>query len=355
MSTPLKLEEGHDLEEGAINMNDPLQVAIVKEAPDYAELMADRRKLLRKIDKFTEVTSVDDTPGMAEAKALRLLFVKNRTALDRVRKTVGDTFHRNWKATNDTFRPLLTENEQAEEYLRESEEFAIRYEASRIAELRAEREKVISPHLMSPEDLHGMDLGNMTESVWEGFLATFIAKKEEFQRQEKERQELERQQREADRIARQKAEQEAAQLREEKRMADVAAAAERQKHEKELRDIEAKRHAEQQKADQEARRLKAEADAKLADERRQREELEKKQREQEAAAAQRVADEKKAAARAAKAPDKNKLEAYLNTVIEVVTMQAPAFKNAEFERLSKDFQKVVSDAFHRAKAEAENL
>ncbi len=343
---PTALPPDHTEAEGAITVIDPdIKAAIVKEDPAFEELMADRRKLLRKVDAWVPVDSPDDSPRMEEAKRMRLSLVKNRTSLDRLRKAVGEKAHKVWKATNETFAPLLKENSEAEDFLEESEKFAQRYEESRKAELAQERTAKLIPFLLDPAEAATLNLGSITEETFGHILSG--AKSVQAARVAKALEE--EQHRQADRQRAEKAELSMRRWREMSQYADPAAYnfdVSEQEYQDALKlakvayDLEVVAERERQKvADAEAaalaeeRRVQREEQEALAEAARQEkaraDALEAEKVKQQEAERKKVEDEKKAAAKAARAPDKEKLAQWGKDIAEVILEGYPKVKSTD--------------------------
>lgn len=289
-----------------------LELSVIQQDKSFETLMDDRRKLLTKVEKFDPVESVDDTPRMADAKRLQLDLAKNRNRVDDCLKAAGEGFRLKWKALCDVRRPLWLESESAEDWLKESSEFAIRFEASRRAELTAER----APQLLAlGVDPAMYNLGEMSNQQWEITLGGAKLAKANADRDlaaQAEREKAEREER--DRLRR-----ENEKLMEEQRRKDAEALRERQ-------EIQRKADADAAKARAEQARIKAEGDARIAEERRQREALERKEQERLQAEKQKEVETKKAAAKAAKAPDKLKLTLFADSLTECLK-NIPAVKS----------------------------
>ena len=323
MPSPTKLPDGHTEAEGAIAI--PEDQKLVHQNPAFIELMDDRRKLFRQVDDFEPVTDIHNTAGMAAADALRKQIVKNRTALNRVLGETIEKFHKAHKAACDMRRPLIAENEAAEAYLKESAEFAVRYEQSRKAELNAERTRLLAPWVTA-EQMTTFNLAEMSDDVFEVTLQGMKTAHEARVAEAARLAEEERKQKEADRIAREEAEKalavERAQRAEEQRLYNEqqAQAQKQREMEEALRRAEetqararveaAQREAaallaeEKAKADAERQRLEAVA----AEERRKKEALEQAEREREAAERKKREEEEAVLKKAALAPDKEKLK-----------------------------------------------
>jgi len=314
-----KLPSDHTENENAIDLpeevNNPASLELTQE-PDAAELLIARTKLIRRVEKFAPVESVQEVEKMEDARTLRLQLVKSRTAIDKFFKEKGDVYRKRVDAINAIRRPLENESKDAEAYLKEQEEFAIRAEQLRISELRQERAKLLAPY--ANPDL--FKLGDMTEVEWK---ALFSGQKAAFEAAEAARiAEEKRIKDEQERVAREnedlrmrnlqlqkESEARAAAQAAEKRKADEALRLEREKADKERRDLEATQAAELAKINAaNAAKEKAQADA-LAAERKKLADIEAANKAKEAAEKKRLAEEAAARKTAERAPDKVKVAA----------------------------------------------
>lgn len=312
-----KLPSDHTEDENAIDLpkevNNQASLELTQE-PDAAELLIVRTKLIRRVMRFTPVENVHEVEKMEDARTLRLQLVKSRTAIDKFFKEKGDVYRKRVDAINAIRRPLENESRDAEAFLKEQEEFAIRAEQLRISELRQERATLLAPYA-NPELFK---LGDMTEVEWK---ALFSGQKAAFEAAEAARiAEEKRIKEEQDRVAREneelrrrnlqlqkESEARAAAQAAEKRKADEALRLEREKADKERRDLEAAQAAELAKIKAaNAAKEKAQADA-LAAERKKLADIEAANKAKEAAEKKRLAEEAAAAKAAARAPDKVKL------------------------------------------------
>lgn len=238
--------------------------------------------------RSVRVTDVSQTADMDRARRMRLELKAFRCAVESVRKALKADSLARGRAVDGVANAIKAQIEPAEEYLLEQEEFAKREAARRENELREARRAEIAPYLL-PTDRIDVDLANLSPQIWESMLegAKLTAQhREETMRQEAEaRAERER----ADREERARVAAENERLRREKAEADAALIRER---------AEAK--ARQDKADAETRALRehveAEARAKA-----------KAEADASAEAACRAEEERRAAA----APDREKVFAYI--------------------------------------------
>lgn len=350
MSTPTKLPADHNEAEGALELAKD-QAALTQEDSVLAELIAERDKLFRQVDNFEPVVDIHNTAGMSAAKALRLQIVPIRTGLDKHLSVTTSRYHKLHKAACALKNPLLQTCKNAEEHLRDSEEFAIRYEASRKAELNAERAKLLAPWVTA-EQMSTFNLSEMSEDT---FTNTLVGMKAAHAARELEAQRVLQEQRrvqEADRMAREAAEAalavERAQRAEEQRLYNEQQAKlvqERQMEEALRRSEEAQAKAAAARQAEEAAAVLAEeraiAEAErvrlaniAAEERRQREAVEQAQREKEAAERKKAAEEEAERKKAELAPDKEKLAVWLASVEKLVTERPTEIKDNNAQDLA---------------------
>lgn len=292
--------------------------------------------------KALVVTSSDQLTEMKMAGEARKALKSIRVAVEKRRKELKEDSLRTGRAIDSIAKVLKERIEPIETYLDEQEKFAEREEAARKDAVEKDRTEALSKY--PGLDLAFYDLRNMPEENFQQLLRSAqmaeedrIAKekaeaeaaaKAEAERIAKEKAEAEERARIAEENQRLKAEAEAKQreLEAERKSAEEALAAERAAAE-----AEKKRLAEEARAKQEAeRKAREEAEAKVRAEAEQREKIEKQLAEAKAAEAKRLAEEEaqrkalaeaeeEARRKAATAPDKEKLSA-LARQIESVPM-----------------------------------
>lgn len=317
-----------------------LRVELVKDYPDMTEVILRRKKLLKSTEEFDAVTHVEDTGKMAEAKRLRLDLVKCRTSLEAIRKGAGEGYLRKKQAIDSIFNSLKRENELAENFLKEQEEYAIRYEASRKLELKTERDKVLAPYA----DPALYQTGEMSESQFSDVLAgAKFAHEQRLAAEEAERKRVAEEAQERQRLAEENARLRA-QQEEERRVVAQQQEAERRKF-----------AAEAAKAQEDARKKQAALEKQAAEERKQREAVERAEKDRLAAEKKKADDEKKAAAKAARAPDKKKLEVFLQELTVWFEQQTPTLKTGEAVTAFDRFLESVVNAGERLTADLEKL
>lgn len=261
------------------------------------------------------VTDATQVTAIKQSRALRLKIAAVRIAVEKKRKGMKEEYLRPGQFIDAACKHVAELIEPHEARLKAQEEFAERAEAARIVALKTERENALKPYGI---DTSFYQLGHMPAAQFGQLLeSTRVAHQAKIDAAAKA---------EADRIAAEKAraEEEAKVRAENARLQQEAAA--REAEAKAERDrIEAERKAEREKAEAalaEERRKAAEAAREAADrlraeqqaaeavarkEREAREALEREQAQARAKEAARIEAEKKAAAKAAAAPDQEKL------------------------------------------------
>jgi len=310
--------------------------------------------------KTLVVTSPEQTTLMKMAREGRLLLKSKRVDIEKARKELKEQSLREGKAIDGIANVLKSLIEPTEEYLERQERWVEIREEERLAERKATRVAEIMALGLFP-DLY--DLKNMPDAAYaslvQGTKDAIERQKEAERKIEADRkyreQEQERIRLENDRLkkeaeakekqmaaerakaeAEQKRSQEEMEARERRAIAERAAlekaAAERERKLK--AEQEAKLRAEREAREREAAKVKAAADAKLAKERDEREKLAaqiKAGADAEAKEKKRLADEEKKAARA---PDKVKLETFANLIEDIASPQG--LKSAEAKRIAED-------------------
>lgn len=306
---------------------DEVQVVTIEQA--FAPKIAERDGLT---EIYQQVITKELTPELcSEAKQIRLKLVKVRTGIAEIHKTqkafflAAGRFVDAWK--NKETAPV----EQMESNLEQIENHFINIEKERIAKLEADR----TAQLQQYTDIIPMSLGLMQDDVFNAYLASQKKANEDRIAAEK--------QAELDRIAQEKAE---AAERERIRMENERLKKEAEEREKAI-DAERAEAAAKQKAKEDAARIereKAESErAKLAAELKAKEDAEAKAK----AEAARIEQERIAAAnKAAKAPDKDKLKAFVQSI---TLPELPELKSAE----TKAVAAVVTEKFKAFKVWAE--
>ena len=220
-----------------------------------------------------------------------------------------------------TFKNLETK-------LEEKEKFAERWEAKRKEELKTHRLGLLIP--LDFQYDNGFDLGNMNEEMFQSLkLGLETAKKEKEDAERKA---------ESERIAKEKEEAE--------RIAKIDVENKRLKaeveiKEKQMADEKAKADAERKAIELKAQKARAEADAKIRAEREENERLQAKIRDKEEMErktkmdaeikeAEKIKAQKQAEAKAAKAPDKQKLSEFSK---KIESIERPILKSEEANRI----------------------
>jgi len=233
------------------------------------------------------------------AKELRLKYVKVRTGTAAIHKDLkafylnGGRFVDGWKNAQ------LFASQGIEEKLESIEQHFIIIERERIAKLESERIELLKPY----SDVMPQGLGLMDEQVFQNYLTgaktTYEARIEAERKAEADRLAAI----EAERIERERIRVENERLKAEAIEREKAAEAERKEAEAKQRAIEEQARKEREAAEAEQRKLRAELEAKAEAERKAKAEQERIEREK------RLAE-----AKAAKAPIKEKLTVWVNTL-----------------------------------------
>lgn len=144
-------------------------------------ILAEREELKK---SYTDVIELEITEeNLSTFKELRLKIRDNRTkGIDAWHKVNKDFYLRGGQFIDAIKRKENLVNEQMEEKLQEAEKFFENQEKKRIAELQETRLKLISEYV---DDTTGLDLGNMHDEVFEGFLN--LKKTQKAEREEAER------------------------------------------------------------------------------------------------------------------------------------------------------------------------
>ena len=315
------------------------QVQTIEQA--FAPKIAERDGLM---ELYQQVITKELTPELcSEAKQIRLKLVKVRTGIAEIHKTqkafflAAGRFVDAWK--NKETAPV----EQMESNLEQIENHFINIEKKRIADLEATR----TEQLRQYTEIIPMSLGLMQEDVFQAYLASQKKAYEDRIAAEK--------QAELNRIAREKAEAEEREririenerLKKEAEEREKAIEAERIESEKKLAAERAEAAAKQKAIEDAARiereRIEAER-SKLEAELKAKADAEAKAK----AEYERIEQERIAAAnKAAKAPDKDKLKSFVNSI---TLPEMPELKSAE----AKAVADVVTEKFTAFKKWAES-
>lgn len=281
-----------------------------------AEVEAVFKPMLAKMseleNEFNQVVAMPVNSDTCKlAKALRLKYVKVRTATADIHKTLKaqalsfGRFIDGWKNAQ------LHASQGIEDRLEQIEKHYENMERERIANLQQERAAIVSQFTQgySPDNL-----GTMADDVWTNYLAgvksAYEIRIEAEQKAERER--IQKEQEEA--AERERIKQENARLK--------AEAAERERLERERIAKEKKEREEREKIeaaeraerDAKERKQREEYEAKIAAERKERERLELEKSAREEQERKRMAAEKLAAKKLALAPDREKLFAYSESI-----------------------------------------
>lgn len=318
------------------------------------------------------ITDPTATGAQKIARTVRLEIKKNRCAVENERKALKAESLARGKFIDGVAGYISTVLcEPVEERLEAIEKHAERMEAARIAAMIETRKARLTAEGVDPApyNLAAMDdetfviiLNNAKRAKAEKEEAARRAEAERVAREQAEREEAERIRQENERLkAEAAAREEAARVERERAAAELArveaeakeqreaaeaqakadrAEAERKQRESEereriikeaaARDMRIQRES-RERAEREAAAARAEA-KRIADEHRAREQA--RVEAERAAEAKRIADEQASAARAAAAPDKEKLIAFVAMLSEI---ELPAMSSAEGQRIANDF------------------
>lgn len=129
-------------------------------------VLSEREELKK---SYTDVIALEITKeNLLTFKELRIKIRDNRTkGIEAWHKVNKDFYLRGGQFVDAIKRKEILVNEQMEEKLQEAEKFFENQEKERIAELHKTRLSLISEFV---EDTTGLDLGNMQDEVFEGFL-----------------------------------------------------------------------------------------------------------------------------------------------------------------------------------------
>jgi len=289
------------------------------------------------------VTDINQKAEMKMARAARLEVRDARLALELERKNRVEHLKARSSKIDAAARTVRVKLEALEETFRESEQFAERYEAKLKAELKIKREAELRPWLDGPDAPLLTDVSQLSEQAFVDLVEFYktarkakldAAAKAEADRLAKEAAEKAERERIAAENARLKAEAEATakRLEEERKAREAQEVKERAEREKERQRIEAERKAERERAAAEQaekdrvaqKQLEAERHSRELERQKAKEESDRLRAKLEAEAKSKAAEqakveaERKAKAKAeriaAAAPDKKKLEGYIEAI-----------------------------------------
>lgn len=261
---------------------------------------------------------IDDPMTTFKAKEVRLKYVKVRTGTAAIHKAQKDFYLQAGRFVDGWKNAQLFASQGIEEKLSAIE---LHYENKEKARIAALNEARLNELKQFEFDGSQMNLGSMDEAVWTNFLS---GTKLQYEAKKAEEKKIELAKIEAENAAireRARIEEENKKLKAEAKAKEKALEIERAKAKKELEAKEALRLAEQKKADALLETQRKQAEAKLKKEREAKEkieaELRAKQEVERKAEAEKQAEIKAkqlADAKALKAPDKDKLIAWINNV-----------------------------------------
>lgn len=304
------------------------------------------------------VTDVSQTREMKMAREARLALADIRIDADKKRKALKEDSLRYGKAVQGVYNVIEFLIKPIESHLLDQEKFAERQEEKRKAALKAERDAELLPYIEFVP--YQVDLGELSDEGWQKLLSGVklqaqakidAEKKAEEERiakekaddEERERMRVENEKLKAEAIEREKKAQE--ELAEQKRLADI----EKKKQDDLLASEKAKQDAERKLAEEKlakerAERTKIEAELKAKQDAEIAEQNRKEQAEKE-----RIAAEKKAA----KAPDKDKLTAWVKGINESVLI--PLMSTHESGAVANDIYAKFQSFIKWANSQIETL
>lgn len=289
-------------------------------------------------EKAALVTKPDDATHQKIAREVRLGLRKVRCEVENVRKTLKADSLARGKAIDGFANVLKYLCEPVEEKLLAVEQYAERQEAARIAALAQERAAAL---VAVEADPTAYNLGQMDDETFA--LVLEAAKKRQAERIEAERKA------EAERVAKEKAKaEERERIRAENERLKKEAAAREAKAAKERAKVEAERRKEREAAEAKARELEAKAKA----ERDAREKVEREAAVARAKEAARVKAEAEAKAKAERAPDKEKILAYADSLMSVLPAQC---KNPDAAKIMNSVLRRTGEHIDWIKQQAEAL
>jgi len=310
-----------------------------------APLVAEAGELVRSAESIV-VTDATQLEEMKQARAKRLELRAVRVKVENIRKEIKADALSFGKAVDAAANWIKERIEPVESRLQAAEEFAERAQAKRQAELAASRADLLRPFGFDPSIY---PLGTMTDDQWAQLL--------DGARTAHEKKIADAKKAEADRLAadaaakaeRERIEAENARLKVEADAREKAAAAERAKVEAERRAAEAKAKAEREAIEAQARKEREESEAKLKAEREAREKAEREAAAVKAEAERKQRKEDAARARAAAAPDADKLRKWAKSLVgaelpEMVTMAGQHAVNVFKSRVAALAKEIVAEA-----------
>lgn len=278
------------------------------------------------------VTDISQTKEMEMARTARLELKHTRVALEKKKKELKENILRDGRIIDGFFNVCNAIITPLEESFREKEEFAERFEAKRILELKLTREKELSAFGV---DVAGYNLETLPEASYLQLLEMSKASFEKKKAEEAERIEKER-------VAAENARLEQIRIREENLRLQKEAAEREAKNRKEREALEKKVQAEKAAAakkaqiekdalEEKARKERLILETRLKKEREEKEKVERELREKQEAEekAKRLAEEE--ALRKAAAPDREKLKEFAKTIrsLQIPTLFSPNAKKVQ--------------------------
>jgi len=196
-----------------------------------------------------EIVDANQKAEMKEAKEIRLTIQKKRTGMDKARKEIKEPYLLPGQAIDAVFRAIKGEIEPVEAHLKKQEKFVEELEAKLLDELVEERQEILDEY-KDEFVTEGYNLREMHAETFSQVIGGFAAQRKERLAKEKAEEEA--------RINREKAEAE-----EREKMAEENARLKKEAEEREAKESEER--AKQDAILAEERKKSAEAEAKLKD------------------------------------------------------------------------------------------
>lgn len=302
-----------------------------------------------------KITSPDQTDKMQLARTIRLQIRQKRLEAkkimqenrDRVKAAMA-SYTLEDKLWLKAFQMLEAVCDNLETKAEEKEKFAERWEAEQKAQRTENRLDALLEFAIGDIENYRSIVADMTDDVFSSYLnglkAERQAKIEADRKAEQER--IAREKAEAEERERVRKENE--RLRKEAEERERAYKAEQERQRKEREEAEAKARKERMEIERKAEAERRKHEEALAKERAERERLQREQREREAAEEKRLEEERKEQERKAKAPDKQKLMAWVRSF----EMPDPPSMKSDKMELTKD---EIKERFQSFKAWAHKL
>lgn len=291
------------------------------------------------------VTSEDQLEEMRQARQARLALKEIRVDAEKTRKRLKEKALREGKAIDGIANIIKALVVPLEEHLEQQEKFAEIQEQARKEKKLAERKEKLGQYV---PDVSVYILEDMTDESFDTLLRTSKEAHEAKIAAEKKADE--------DRIAKEKAEREEQErIRQENEKLRKEAEEQERKAEEERKKMEAKRKAEREKAEAAQRKEEEKRKAAEAKLKAQRDAERKAKREAQEAERKKKEEEAEAKRQADLAPEKDKLVAYKNKLVQVALTEEPPGLSAEGRNIVQQSKNMVDNIASYILKEIENL